>query len=268
MIAEWPELGIGGLLWDGARLVAVSADSGSGLTGLGARRPPIGLALRGLRLIGVEPSSSVPIVALGAEADDLTVSDGPPAAPRVSIPNPGEPAAWVTLVGRVVVGDALVMEVGDRTVALDIRCGSPMPVPDGVLSVTGIGLADPARVVVPCDGIRAAPTLARTVLAPDSTAEPRSAPADRSEPQASSSSDRRRNLAAWLLGLAVLVVGGATIAWRRLAAVVDEEPGEDEGPPAEAPPADARPTAARGGLVSERAAYTPGRSPQEALHSA
>lgn len=236
VIADWPELGIGGLLWDGARLVAVSADSASGFTGLGARRPPFALALSGLRLVGVEPLSSVPVVALGAGAGDLTAADGPPAAPRVTVPNPGDPAAWVTLVGRVVSGDALVMEVGERIVALDIRCGSPMPVPDGVLSVTGIGLADPARLIVPCDGIRVAPTLARTVLAPDAPEEPRAAPAPRRGPDASSSSDRRRGLAAWLLGLAVLVVGGATIAWRRLAAA-QAEPGmaEDEGPAAEGP---------------------------------
>ncbi|MGZ8481759.1 MAG: lamin tail domain-containing protein [Candidatus Limnocylindria bacterium] len=234
VIAGWPELGIGGLLWDGSRLVAVSADSASGLAGLGVRRPPVPLVLNGLRLIGIEPSSSVPIVALGPDAGDLTVGASLPAAPRAAVPGAGEPPAWVTLVGRVVTGDG-ALEVGEMRVALDIRCASPLHVSDGVLSVTGIGLADPARVIVPCDGIRAAPMLGRAVLAPSRATEPRAAPAERDDPDVSSGPDRRRTLAAWLLALGVLVVGGATLTWRRLAAVADADPAEDEGPVAEIP---------------------------------
>lgn len=230
VIAEWPELGIGGLLWDGTRLVAVAAESASAFGALGGRRPPVALALSGLRLVGLEPRSSVPVVALGAGAGALTLADGPPAVPRVALPSPGDPAAWVTLVGRLVAGDGAALEVGQATVPLDILCGDPMPVPDTVVSVTGIGLGEPARVLVPCDGIRAAPTLARTLLAaPDDSPNTWAAPVQKENPRgAPSGSDRRRTLAAWLLALAVLVVAGATLVWRRLAAAPREEASEDE----------------------------------------
>ena len=238
--ADWPGLAVAGLLWDGTRLVAVSADSASALVPLGAWRPPVPLALRGLRLIGVEPRSGVPLVALGKEVGDVTLAPGAPAPPLATIPSPGQPAAWVTLVGRLTVRDGPALEVGEATVSLDLLCTDSMPVPDSVLSVTGIGIADPARVIVPCDGIRAAPTLARSALvAPEHPGprDPQAAPATGEDELAGvpSSADRRRTLAAWLLALGVLVVGGAAVAWRRLAAMPDAEPADDVDPQAELP---------------------------------
>ncbi|MCA1588019.1 MAG: hypothetical protein LC744_05050 [Chloroflexi bacterium] len=190
------------------------------------------LALGGLRVMGVEPRSGLPLVVLGNGVGDLAVAAGHPAAPRATVPIPGEPAAWVTLVGRIVVRDGLALEVGDDTVALDLLCADSTHLPDGVLSVTGIGLPDPPRVIVPCDGVRPAPTLARSTAAAPARPGPgsgRAAPA-REEVDGGALAtklDMRRTLAAWLLALGALALSGAAIMWRRLAAVPD--PDQREG---------------------------------------
>lgn len=233
VIGDWPELAIGGLLWDGERLVAISTESASELAALGSRRPPIPVALSGMRVIGVEPRSGAPLVALGGEIYDITVTSGPPAAPRATVPGPGESPAWVTLVGRLVGGtDGLGLEVGDATVPLDLPCSDPPPVPGGVLSVTGIGVGDSPRMIVPCDGIRAAPTLARAALAVPAAAKDTRAAQKDDRGGAPATPDRRRTLAAWLLALGVLVVSAAAVLWRRLAV----GPGSDRGKDAEGAP--------------------------------
>ena len=77
----WPELGIGGLLWDGLRLVAIDAASADHVEALlGDGRPPLALDLGGLEVTGVEPLTGVGRVALGTEPGDA-VPAGLPAAP-------------------------------------------------------------------------------------------------------------------------------------------------------------------------------------------
>jgi hypothetical protein len=138
----------------------------------------------------------------------------------------------VTLVGRLIVRDGLALEVGKATVALDLLCVDSIRLPDGVVSVTGIGIADPPRVIVPCDGIRAAPTLARSALVAPERAGPgeavaTSATAEEDRAGVATSADPRRRLAAWLLAVGVLVLGAAAVTWRRLARVPDSERAED-----------------------------------------
>jgi hypothetical protein len=236
VVGEWPELGIGGLLWDGARVVAISPQSANALASINSLRPPVPLALTGLRLTGTEPYTSVPIVTLGTEPRDVALAEGPTSAPRPTLPDAGQPPAWVSLTGRVSRGAAPVLDVGHARIALELRCDGPLPLQDGVLSVTGIGLGDPARLIVPCDGIRAAPTLSRAVEEPGAPTQPR-APAAAETRGLPQGADPRRVLAAWLLALAVLVVGGAAVAWRRLVPLQPEpeaEPVEDGGPEMEA----------------------------------
>lgn len=227
---EWPELAIGGLLWDGERLVAISTESTTALAMLAPRRPPIPIAVGGMRVIGVEPRSGAPLVALGGEIDDIAVASGAPAAPRVTVPLPGEAPAWVTLVGRLVGGaGGLRLEVGDATIPLEIACTQSQQLTDGVLSVTGIGVGDSPRIIVPCDGIRAAPTLARVAALSAPTAGKVQRVVDKDHGGDSQvAGDPRRPLAAWLLALGVLVVGSAAVLRRRLQAAVESERPEDD----------------------------------------
>jgi hypothetical protein len=138
----------------------------------------------------------------------------------------------VTLVGTIA-GEPprYSLRVGGSAVALRIACDAATE-PAGVVSVTGIGVA-PAEVIVPCDGMRAAPTLAR-VMTPvtDRTAPPRARaktalahPSPREEP---------RMIAAALLALGAAVVGGCGAYVRRRAlrdALILE--GAADGPPGE-----------------------------------
>lgn len=222
VLGGWPELAIGGLLWDGERLVAIAAESAGMLSVLGPLRPPVPVVVSGLRLIGSEPRSGVPLVALGSDPSAVAVVSGV-APPRTELPGPGEPARWVTLVGRVVgAGDGLRLEVDGGAIRLENACSQPQAGVQGVLSVTGIGLND-QRVIVPCDGMRVAPTLADTDLPPGrdaGAARTRQRADDLSIPAAE---DVRRRLAAWLLALGVLVVAVAAIAWRRYSAAAPPE---------------------------------------------
>lgn len=235
VVGGWPELAIGGLLWDGERLVAIAAESAAGLSVLDPWRPPVPIAVSGLRLIGSEPRSGVPLVALGTDPSAVSVVTGPAAAPRTELPGPGEPASWVTLVGRAVeAADGDWLEVGGVTIQLEIACGQPQVQTRGVLSVTGIGLDD-RRVIVPCGGVRAAPTLAGTAPPAHSATGPRVTEGE-GDLRAPAAPDPRRRLAAWLLALGVLVFGMAALAWRRYRAATppqDDLGAEDDEEPAD-----------------------------------
>lgn len=233
---DWPELGVAGLLWDGERLVAISVESRAAVALLAAR-PPLPIAARGLRLVGIESSSGVPLVALGSGPGDLEAAAGHPDAPSSILPERGEDARWVSVVGTTVSdGAARSLRVGGATVRLRIACDDFKP-PKGMVSVTGIGLAT-GVLIVPCDGMRAAPALLLSA-----TAEPhRTVPPHREKATtlaAAAVVEQRRPLAAVLLVLgAALATGGAAYARRRALAddgldgedVADARGDEPEGP--------------------------------------
>ena len=244
----WPEMGIAGLLWDGEALVAIASESASALAAVSAGPPPVALALAGLRPLGVEPRTGTRIVALGSEPNDVRLGSQPTEAPRAELPATG--AAWVALVGRLMedsAGLALVME-GER-VAVEVLCNSAERQAVGSqVSVTGIGLATPQRLIVPCDGVRFAPSLARA--AADVAGPPTGRPTPVATAPAPAAAADRRPLAAWLLVLGTAVIGGGAIAWRRLSLGGG---GDDDGAASEAGPV---------GPDADAAGYRPPATPE------
>ena len=164
VVGPWEELGVGGLLWDGARLVALRADAAGYVAAiLDGGRPPVAVQATGLRIVGIDPSIGIPVVAVSDEPGALAAS-GQPVSPPVATMQTGDgEARWVTLVGRLASrSGAQALHVGDASLTIDRQCqGEPMPRPR-TASVTGILVDDPERLVVPCGGIEAAPTLHRS----------------------------------------------------------------------------------------------------------
>lgn len=215
--AHWPELGIAGLLWDGVRLAAIepgSADIVAALVGSG--RVPMALDLGSLRATGTDAATGIGLVALGREPGDVLQRDAG-AQPPVSVQ--AAAVAWVSVVGPVTgPSQAPMIKVGSRQFRLDRRCESETSVPRGIVSVTGIGLADQARILVPCGGLRPAPALARTTRATVELAAPDPAPVLATVDVAP------RRLLAGLLAAAALMLGGiaAALRWRRPPDPADE----------------------------------------------
>ncbi|HUH17571.1 MAG TPA: OB-fold nucleic acid binding domain-containing protein, partial [Methylomirabilota bacterium] len=223
--AEWPELAIGGLLWDGERLVVVAAPSADAVSGaIGSRRPPLVLELSGLRVVRLEHAAELPVVT--ASVERVSRGAGPVAAPVGTMPDPGAPAQWVSLVGRIVDEEGgPVLRHGSALVTLDFRCEARSPRRSGVVGVTGIGLASPARIIVPCDGLRAAPALhlrgGASPLMP-----PRDGAIMAAVSETPTGSDMAsRWLAAALLGVSVIALVGAVVVRRWLD---EDDPGGAE----------------------------------------
>ena len=218
---SWPELGIAGLLWDGEALAAIAAESAPALSTVAGVRPPVALALAGVRPLGLEPRTGTRIVLLGSDPGDVAVGPQAPDAPRAELPATG--AAWVALVGQLVEdGSGLAIVVAGELVEVEVLCESSARQPVGSqVVVTGIGLAAPQRLIVPCDGVRFAPSLARTAARVTATPSPGQTEVT---PRASAAAPDRRALAAALLVLGTAAVGCGAIAWRRPALHdVDEE---------------------------------------------
>jgi hypothetical protein len=163
---SWKELKLGGLLWDGVRLVALEAAAGDVVAGLlDPGRPPLAVELVGLRAVGEDPILRLPLVRLAAGPEAI-VPGGALAAPSTELPSASDPPRWVSLVGRLSgVGERRRLHVSGGAVALDRRCGGADGWPAGTVGVAGIAVADPPRIVVPCGGIVAAPELARAAAA-------------------------------------------------------------------------------------------------------
>ena len=162
VIGRWRELGVGGLLWDGSRLVAIHPSSSSVVARVTRdQAPPMALDLGGLRAAGAEPVSGVPMLRLGDGSGQTMPLDSPPAPPRSALS--GSLPAWVSVVGHLS-GSGLrrVLTVDQARVRLDERCttddgGGDRARPRGTVAVIGIALGDPVRLLVPCGGIRSAP---------------------------------------------------------------------------------------------------------------
>ena len=161
VVGPWKEMRIGGLLWDGARLVAVHPSSASLVARLTReRRLPIALDLGGLRAAGSEPGIGVPVVRLGSAAGQTTPLDAVPAAPRAELA--GELPAWVSVVGRLSGPAARPLLVVDgEGVILHDRCQDDDDrARHGAVAVTGVAIGEPVALLVPCGGMRSAPNVA------------------------------------------------------------------------------------------------------------
>ncbi len=217
----WPELGVAGLLWDGDRLVGVAPASGQRLAAaLGDHSAPVALELMGLSRAGVASGSRLPLLSLGAGTNQTAVRRGPLAAPRAGLPEPGSPAAWVTVVGRPSMAGGHRSLVVDRVaIPLDIECGRDPEGMRGVLAATGIALGDPVKLIVGCEGLRSAPSLALTLAAGGSRA-----PVATRQLSASLESPRSAGSPALAVGMLALSLAGVA------AAVVARRSGRAPGP--------------------------------------
>ena len=212
VVGPWKELGVGGLLWDGSRLVAVDAASGQLVASvIGRRQLPLAVELTGMRARGTEPTTGAPLVSLGRAPGQVAPAGALPSGPRGELA--GERPAWVSLVGRLSgEGSEMVLVVGERRVPVDQRCHDRADA-RGVKSVTGVAAGDPAHLIVPCGGIRSAPSLhdlpsaLAAVVPVGATPPPAPAPA-------AVVPDSRR-LAGALMLLAAAMLGG-TACVRRL----------------------------------------------------
>lgn len=238
--SAWPELGVGGMLWDGVRLVAVAIESEDRLAAaLAGRAIPLRLELEALRDLRREPRPGIATVALGDNAADVSVESGPPTPPLGALPGPGDPPAWVSLVGPV--GGSRIsasITVDGRPVAVERACRTG-DLPRGVVQLVGVGLADPPRLIVGCDGARLAPDLALAAAAMADSA-PRPVHGSVVDGTATGGSERRM-LAAGMLAIGAGILAVAAIATRRLNPNEPEDgspvSAEDELPPAHpAPP--------------------------------
>lgn len=163
VVGPWEELGLGGLLWDGARLVAIHRDAGALVAGiLASGRPPVALRATGLRVIGADQVTGIPVASVTDAPGALVPSGKTPSPPLSALGLEGEDARWVTVVGRLDPRpEASALLVEGASLAIDRRCeDEPMPGP-ATASVTGILVGEPQRLVVPCGGIVPAPLLAR-----------------------------------------------------------------------------------------------------------
>ncbi|HEX2883190.1 MAG TPA: lamin tail domain-containing protein [Candidatus Limnocylindria bacterium] len=207
----WPELEVGGLLWDGRTLAAL-ASAAAELLPDSAAVVPRHLELRGLRSIGTHPRLDVPVHALDPAPGATLAGGGVPHAPATELPATGEAPRWVSLVGRLEGGDAGPrLHVGGRALAVDYLCGQGRPPGAGSVRVIGIGMAAPAGLVVPCGGIRPAPLLAAATGRSTSAEEPLSPSPLDGPAGAAVTTAPERGLAAGLLATGSL--GMLAAAW-------------------------------------------------------
>ena len=239
----WPELDLGGLLWDGTRLVGVDAGSAARVDAvLDARRVPVALEISGLRGVGTDHEIGVRTVAVPSAPGALLVGSAAPTPPSTSLPSGGDDPRWVSLVGRIVgSGSSPRLQFAGRTIRIDQRCDRTDPLPAGMVGVLGIAVADAGRLIVPCGGINAAPVLGRS--APPSGAQSSEGAAATlvGLPGTTSQEPAPMPAAATLLVLAAVLLGGGAVAARRFGAPTDDDPtAEADGgtePVEPAPPA-------------------------------
>jgi uncharacterized protein YdeI (BOF family) len=217
VVGRWPELGIGGVLWDGDTLVAVHASSGELVARLTReQRPPISLDLGGLRAAGSEPLTGAPMVQLGSAAGQTLVIDIPPAAPRATLG--GDKPAWVSVVGRLTgPPTGRTLTAGETRVPLLDRCKDDPPWPRraGIVAIAGVLIREPNRLLVPCGGVRPAPSVIGTANDAPGEGSGGSGSGARASADPAAIDVRRPIVTALLLVAAAALVGGAVVARRR-----------------------------------------------------
>lgn len=230
--ATWDEVGLAGLLWDGRLLVGIAPESAEILElAVGGRPLPVSVELGHLATTGTGPSLGVTVVMLGSGPGDVLVGDSPTAAPLSRLPERGSPAAWVSVVGRLA-GDSLRVG-GDRRIRVEELCDGGRSVSSGTVSVTGVALGEPSRIVVPCGGLKPAPRLELALVAARSNRSPSTEPTSTRIVAGGAATDgERRRLAAALLGAGIgVLLLASLVGWRlgRSAGAVERPAPEDEG---------------------------------------
>lgn len=233
----WPELGIGGLLWDGVRLAALEPAAAESVDAIAnGRRPPIAVELDGARASAGRAELGLRMLRLGAGPGAIVAGSGPVAPPSAELPGQGDQPRWVSVVGRLAGGDGarrLVLPAGG--IAIELACDAGHEPPGGVVGITGVALPAPLRIVVPCGGIVPAPTLTRASPARRVAAVPPGATLA-GLPSDSTASEPTAPAAAALLGLAAAaLLGAAAVARRRRP--VDPDPADAAASPGDPPDA-------------------------------
>jgi len=218
--SAWPELGVAGLLWDGVRLVGVASDSGERLERvMSGRTVPLPLELIGLREIEAEAGSGLPLVVLGERHGDTVVGSGPAATPTTAMPETGDPPVWVSIVGRMTGTDERrTIEADGSVVHVERLCdrGSGRELPEGAVTLVGVAVAEPSRLLVGCDGVRPAPAL--VLLAAEAAGQSQSPSRSSAEATVGGVPEvtgGRHPIAAALLGAGVAILLGAVVVARR-----------------------------------------------------
>ena len=227
VIGRWEELGVAGLLWDGTSLVAVHASSASLVAKLpGAGRRPVALELAGLRPAGTEPTTGASAVMLGALPGQTTILDDPPAAPRSTVD--GKVPAWVSIIGQLTGSGShhALLTTGGR-IGVEDRCEQDRGPVRGTVAVTGVAVGEPPRLVVPCGGIRPAPTVATRVVPGKLAGLPRASVRMASGTASEPSFDLRRPIVAALLLAAAALLAVCGVVARRRVSSVDDASAED-----------------------------------------
>ncbi|HEU4840157.1 MAG TPA: hypothetical protein VFT09_01915, partial [Ilumatobacteraceae bacterium] len=216
VVGRWPELGLGGLLWDGERLVGLAAaDAVRTAVALAGRRPPVALELNGLRPVAAGRLPAIPMVAIGRQAGAIRMGDGHPTAPSTARPQSGESARWYAVVGRLEGGPgSLRVRTATSLVPLDRRCGDDASLPRGFVTVAGIALPGREALIVACGGILAASTLERAVAVAGRIPASTDAGSSARHVDATSAPAAHGVVAAALLGAAAFVLAGGA-AWVR-----------------------------------------------------
>ncbi|MDQ3689036.1 MAG: OB-fold nucleic acid binding domain-containing protein, partial [Chloroflexota bacterium] len=254
----WPELGVAGLLWDGVRLVGVAPSSSERLDPtVSGRATPLSLELIGLREVEAEPESGLPLVVLGERQGDTVLGSGPAATPASAMPGPGDPPTWVSVVGSVTGSDdRRAVEVGGSAVELEQLCDGDArtDLPGGTVMLVGVAVADPARLLIGCDGVRPAPALALLAAraAEQSTSGSTAATTVDAAVEATAG---RHPLAVVLLGAGVAILLGAVAVVRRYGTALpgEPQPGERSANPSDADPESTPPQLTLVPVPNERA---------------
>ena len=230
--AAWPEIGLGGLLWDGTRLAGLGPSAAAAIdAALGDRRAPVALELSGLRAIGIADELDLPMVRLGEAPDAILLGSSPVAPPSTQLPSAGDPPRWVAVVGRLEGrGESRNLRLPSGPLAVDLRCDAGASVPAGVIGLVGIATADPVRIIVGCEGIRAAPALDRSgASAPPATSRAGGAALAGLAGDGSGAGPQAPPVgpAALLAVAALALLGGAFVA-RRVGGDEPEPDGDDD----------------------------------------
>ncbi len=234
MASAWPELEVAGLLWDGSRLVGIAKASTAQVKRVTAGRPlPIALELGGLRQLGQATQAGVAIVALGDGPGDTEVGSAPPAPPSPTFPAPGAPPSWVSVVGRVTNDDRRqLIEVAGARIVIQRLCERGGRLPEGIAGLVGVAIADPPRILVGCDGVRAAPALALAASEASGTVRsPKALAASFDRNLAATPSNRL--VAAMLLAVGVAILVLAVIVGRRFDPTEPDDAATEEADPEE-----------------------------------
>src|SRR5688572_1043555 len=183
---RWPELGVAGLLWDGTRLVGISPDSAARVDQLlDERAAPLSVELTGLHELPDRPRPGISLVRLGPGRDDTVVGQAPIKPPSATLPRRGEDPRWVTVVGRLIgAGERRGVEVDGATIAVERLCRAGKAPTGGLVSLVGVAVADPQRILVGCEGVRPAPALALAARAIGPLTSPESAAGAPADPDA------------------------------------------------------------------------------------